>query len=76
LDPDLDPDPEPLVRGTDPGIRIRTKMSRIPDTASHISVQFCSIYVERYLHSCQINAKVLVTCSFTEELFKGGKKKY
>jgi hypothetical protein len=24
--------PDPLVRGTDPGIRIRTKMSRIPNT--------------------------------------------
>jgi hypothetical protein len=36
VDPDLEPDPEPdpLVRGTDPGIRIRirTKMSRIPNT--------------------------------------------
>jgi hypothetical protein len=27
-------DPDPLVRGMDPGIRIRTKMSRIPNTAS------------------------------------------
>jgi hypothetical protein len=25
-------DPDPLVRGTDPRIRIRTKMSRIPNT--------------------------------------------
>ncbi len=25
---------DPLVRGTDPRIRIRTKMSRIPNTAS------------------------------------------
>ncbi len=25
-----DPEPDPLVRGMDPGIRIRTKMSRIP----------------------------------------------
>jgi hypothetical protein len=25
-------DPDPLVRGTDPGILIRTKMSRIPNT--------------------------------------------
>jgi hypothetical protein len=31
-DPELDPDQDPLVRGTDPGIRIRTKMSRIPNT--------------------------------------------
>jgi hypothetical protein len=30
LDPESDPDP--LVRGTDPGIRIRTKMSRVPNT--------------------------------------------
>jgi hypothetical protein len=30
-DPDLDPNPDPLVRGTDPRIqiRIRIKMSRI-----------------------------------------------
>ncbi len=34
MDPELDPDPDPLVRVTDPGIRIRirTKMSRIPNT--------------------------------------------
>ncbi len=33
--PEADPDPDPLVRGTDPGvrIRIRTKMSRITNTA-------------------------------------------
>ncbi len=31
-DPELDPDP--LVRGADPRIRIRIKMSRIPDTAN------------------------------------------
>ncbi len=31
LDPNLDPTPDPLIRGTDPRIRIRilTKMSRI-----------------------------------------------
>jgi len=38
LDPDskLDPDsePDPLVRGTDPRIRIRNQMSRIPNTAN------------------------------------------
>jgi hypothetical protein len=32
LDLDLVPNPDPLVRGLDPGIRIRTKMSRIPNT--------------------------------------------
>ncbi len=31
--PELDPDPDPLVRGMDPRIRIRIKMSRIPNTA-------------------------------------------
>jgi hypothetical protein len=33
-DPELDPepDPDPLDRGKDPGIRIRTKMSWIPNT--------------------------------------------
>jgi hypothetical protein len=33
-DPELGPDPDPLVRGTDPGIRIRipNKMTRIPNT--------------------------------------------
>ncbi len=32
-DPELDLDLDPFVRGgTDPGIRIRTKMSRIPNT--------------------------------------------
>jgi hypothetical protein len=30
-----DPDLDPLVRGTDPQIRIRTKMSRIQNTASN-----------------------------------------
>jgi hypothetical protein len=33
-DPEFDPDPDPLVKGTDSGIRIRTKMTRIPNTAS------------------------------------------
>jgi hypothetical protein len=34
-DPTVDPDP--LVRGTDPAIRIRTKMSRIPNTAKSLT---------------------------------------
>ncbi len=37
----MDPDPDPLVRGTDPRIWIQilihTKMSRIPNTAFHTS---------------------------------------
>jgi hypothetical protein len=36
LGPDLEPNP--LVSGTDPGIRIRNKMSRIPNTASTIKL--------------------------------------
>ncbi len=36
-DPELDPDP--LVRGTDPGIRIRTKMSRIPNTGFDLMIR-------------------------------------
>jgi|LakMenE18May11ns_1017448.scaffolds.fasta_scaffold7959057_1 hypothetical protein len=31
-DPELDLGPDLLVRGTDPRIQIRTKMSRIPNT--------------------------------------------
>jgi hypothetical protein len=31
----LDPDPDPLVRGTDPEIRIGIKMTRIPNTAKN-----------------------------------------
>jgi hypothetical protein len=33
----LDADPDPLVRGTDPGIRIRAKMSRITNTGLKVS---------------------------------------
>ncbi len=29
---------DPLVRGTDPGIRIRTKMSRIPNTGCQFKI--------------------------------------
>jgi hypothetical protein len=37
-----DPHPDLLVRGTDPRIRIRTKMSRIPNTGSdHVCVCVC-----------------------------------
>jgi len=34
--------PDPLARGTDPGIRIRLKMSRIPNTAwsNHYGFQY------------------------------------
>jgi hypothetical protein len=42
LDPELDPVPESLVRGADAGIRIRTKMSRIPNTAWNCKDAFIS----------------------------------
>ncbi len=35
-------DPDPLVRGTDPMLRIGTKMSRIPYTGSNIYLFFLS----------------------------------
>ncbi len=31
LDPELDPDPDPLVRDTDPGIRIRIRTKNVTD---------------------------------------------
>ncbi len=34
-----DPEPDQLVKGTDPGIRIRTKMSRIPNTGKLITIR-------------------------------------
>jgi hypothetical protein len=48
-DPELDPDPnpDPLVRGADPRIRIRTKMSqvtvpKVTDVMELMSVQICN----------------------------------
>jgi hypothetical protein len=37
-DPEWDPDPDPLTRGTDRGIRIRIKMSGIPNTDSNFKL--------------------------------------
>jgi hypothetical protein len=37
-DPEWDPDLDPLTRGTDRGIRIRIKMSRIPNTDSNFKL--------------------------------------
>jgi hypothetical protein len=36
VDPELNLDPDSLVRGMDPRIRNRTKMPRIPNTALHL----------------------------------------
>ncbi len=36
LELDPKPDPDAFVRVTDPGIRIRTKMSRIPNTGGAV----------------------------------------
>jgi ATP-dependent Zn protease len=43
LDPVSDPVSDPLVRSTDSGIRIRTKMSRIPNTDENMTImqQIC-----------------------------------
>ncbi len=47
LDLELDPYPDSLVRDTDPGILIRTKISRIPNTAFSASSATPSI---RHVH--------------------------
>jgi hypothetical protein len=48
-DPEADPDPDPLVRGTDPGIR--TKMSRIPNTAFKKCSRIAEIVMAEYCAS-------------------------
>jgi hypothetical protein len=51
----LDPDPDPLAKGTDPGICILTKLLRIPNTA------------ENYLYKQETDKTVRVECAFTAE---------
>ncbi len=58
----LDPYPDPLVRGTGPRIRIRTKMSRIPGTDTNIVEIF--IWFSRLATSWRI-APLLVQSSAT-----------
>jgi hypothetical protein len=41
------PDPHPLVRGTDPRIRIRTKMPRIPNTVCYNWDKMLQFYLRR-----------------------------
>ncbi len=45
------PDPDPLVRGTDTRIRIRTKMSRIRNTALMVlnTVAYSPLYLQMAL---------------------------
>ncbi len=43
-------DPDPLVRGTDPRIRILPKMSRIRNTDGFIDVVSCSVYSKDHLN--------------------------
>jgi hypothetical protein len=48
------PDPDPLVRGADPRIRIRisTKMSRIPNTVSEYTLNtYCTLNLWRINHT-------------------------
>jgi len=49
-DPDIRfrPDPDPLVRGMNPLIRIRTDMSRIGSTGMYVGT---SIFSMKYLHT-------------------------
>jgi hypothetical protein len=58
-DPDPEPDPDSLVRGTDPGIRIRirSKMSRIPNTGC-ITDDSNNAVVARVRRSCSRKAKL------------------
>ncbi len=62
LDPELDPDPDPLVRSTDPGIRIRirSKMSRIPNTDKW-----------KDFHSCHQHCKENPIYVFTQKKLRG-----
>ncbi len=47
---ELDPDPDALVRDMDPGIRIHTKMSRIPNTGHNLhNVELRAVFWEAYL---------------------------
>ncbi len=59
MDPDQDPDPDPLVRGTYPGIRIRNEMSRILSTDIKISF-FRTENVEKYLFFSRVSAPFLI----------------
>jgi len=55
-DPELDPEPDPFVRGTDPGIRIRTKMSRISNTARNVFLfSFLYCFKKRHLQCRSFN---------------------
>ncbi len=44
-------DPDPLVRGTNPRIRIRTKMSRIPNTVRYL-VKGWAMSLSHFLEIC------------------------
>jgi hypothetical protein len=50
--------PDLLVRGTDWRIRIRTKMSRIPNTGSYANTAFwkicCSFHIYTWLILCEL----------------------
>jgi hypothetical protein len=55
----MDPNPDPLVRGTDLQIRIRTKMSRIRNTVLHIQIHVYAC-VGKYYCCCGVAAGVHV----------------
>ncbi len=63
------PDPDPLVRGTDPRIRIRirTKMSRIRNTALHHTQLFrAELLISFHKNYFQLNVELKVFYRFTE----------
>jgi hypothetical protein len=53
-------DPDRLVRGADPGIRIRTKMSRIPNT----EVFYLEQKIRFQLVSCFVPPIIEVVCIY------------
>ncbi len=56
-DPEFDQDPDPLVRGKDPGIRIRTKMSRIPNTDRRKRLFTVSWEIGKKYHAKKMTAR-------------------
>ncbi len=55
------PDPDPLVRGTDPGIRIRTNMSRIPNSdANNMQGQWATQGLQTVKEEKQVHYTLII----------------
>ncbi len=52
---DPESDPDPLVKGMDPWIRIRTKMSRIPNTDSGIGQYDVARLPQKWYHPPELD---------------------